>query len=295
MVVIEDAEGPTSIAGLDGRRALGGAGRTTRVLLEVAQLARPQHPPHLVGAGPAQRGVVALREGARARAVPVGAGGRDQADGRAVRGDASCRARSTSAGGPAPPRRSVCARPACSAILGVEIPRARQAEILNALDFDDGRRAGRPGRDAAAGAPRGRHARGGPDRGGRADRRPGAAARDAARSPGRLRRALARAAIAPARAWTRWWVAGCMRRSDGRSPRRARRPPAPGCRGPRARRAGVENPLSEEQSLLRTTLLGSLLDAARATSRAAGTTCACSRPGPCSRRPKRPAAPDGRW
>ena len=60
MVVIEDAEGPTSIAGL-----MGGA-RSEVVRADDARAAggghvgRPEHPPRLVGAGAAQRGLVAL-------------------------------------------------------------------------------------------------------------------------------------------------------------------------------------------------------------------------------------------
>ena len=45
MVVIDDADGPTSIAGVMGGDALGGrATTTTRVLMEVGDVGRPEHP-----------------------------------------------------------------------------------------------------------------------------------------------------------------------------------------------------------------------------------------------------------
>ena len=53
--------------------------------MEVGDLGRPEHPAHLDAARPAQRGLGALREGPLARAGARGAGGRDAADGRAVR------------------------------------------------------------------------------------------------------------------------------------------------------------------------------------------------------------------
>ena len=69
----------------DGRSPLGGAGRHDQGADGGRNLERPQHPPQLVGPGPAQRGLLALREGARARAVHSGPGGLRAADGRAVR------------------------------------------------------------------------------------------------------------------------------------------------------------------------------------------------------------------
>ena len=76
MVLIEDADGPTSIAGVmggarsevvpdDDARADGGG-----------QLERRQHPPHLAQARPAQRGLDPVREAAAARAGDRGPGGR---------------------------------------------------------------------------------------------------------------------------------------------------------------------------------------------------------------------------
>ena len=94
-----------------GRRALGGASRTTTPRAARGRhLERPQHPPHLVGARPAQRGLGALREGAPARAAHARAGGRERADGRAVRRDAAARARSTSAASRAGPAADRAAR-----------------------------------------------------------------------------------------------------------------------------------------------------------------------------------------
>ena len=53
----------------DGRRALGGGGGHHARAAGGRHLERPQHPPHLLGAGAAQRGLRALREGPRPRAV----------------------------------------------------------------------------------------------------------------------------------------------------------------------------------------------------------------------------------
>ena len=101
-------------------------------------------------------------------------------------------------GGDGPPPATIRLRESrVRAILGLEIPRARQARDPRRAGLPDRAGAGRPGRDAAAGAPRRRDTRGRPDRGGRSDRRPGAAAGDAAKAPRSLRRAERRAAPAP--------------------------------------------------------------------------------------------------
>ena len=148
MVVIEDAEGPTSIAGLMGGARSEVQDDTTRVLMEVATWNGPNIHRSLVGARPAQRGLLALREGARARAVHAGPGGRRAADDRAVRRAASPRARSTSAGyRPAPRSDPRCASARVRAILGVAVaPRAPGARSCEALDFARRQRAGRPAR-----------------------------------------------------------------------------------------------------------------------------------------------------
>ena len=135
MVVIEDADGPTSIAGL-----MGGA-RSEVQRADAARadggrhLERPEHPPQLMGAGAAQRGVRALREGAAAGAVHARAGDRDAPDGRAVRrwrGARDDRHRRQTGRR----RRVIVLRDArVKAILGVAVARERQAQILGALDF----------------------------------------------------------------------------------------------------------------------------------------------------------------
>ena len=80
-----------------GRRALGGPRGHDARADGGGQLGRPEHPPHLAAAGPAQRGQRALREGPRARAGDGGADRRHAAHARADRRAARARARSTSA------------------------------------------------------------------------------------------------------------------------------------------------------------------------------------------------------
>ena len=79
MVVIEDADGPTSIAGLMGGARSEVAPRHHARAARGRELERAEHPPHLVGARAAQRGLEPLREGARAGAVHARAGGRERA------------------------------------------------------------------------------------------------------------------------------------------------------------------------------------------------------------------------
>ena len=63
MVVIEDADGPTSIAGLmGGARSEVAAGHDARAA-GGRDLERPEHPPQLVGARPAQRGLRRFEKG----------------------------------------------------------------------------------------------------------------------------------------------------------------------------------------------------------------------------------------
>ena len=130
MLLIDDADGPTSIAGvMGGARSEVEAG-TTRVLMEVGELERPQHPPHLAAARPAQRGLGPLREAAPARAGDGGPGGRDAADDRAVRRARCCPARSTSAARARTPVTIRLRDARVTGLLGAPIPRARSAEIL---------------------------------------------------------------------------------------------------------------------------------------------------------------------
>ena len=148
MVVIDDADGPDLDRGGDGRRALGGRSPTPR-----ACCSRSPHGTGRTSTGPPGRlglrseASGALREGPRARAVHPGPGGRRAADGRAVRREHRCPARSTSAASGPPPQLIRCARRASSAILGVAValaaPGARSSAALGLRRSSDAER--RPG------------------------------------------------------------------------------------------------------------------------------------------------------
>ncbi len=130
MVVIEDADGPTSIAGLmGGARSEVAAGHDARAA-RGRHLERAQHPPHLLGARPAQRGLRALREGPAAGAVHARAGDRHAADDRAVRRERRARHDRRRRRARRRRRRSACARRACRRSSACRSPRERQAEIL---------------------------------------------------------------------------------------------------------------------------------------------------------------------
>ena len=107
MVVIDDAEGPTSIAGVMGGLRSEVNDTTTRVLMEAATWNGPNIQRTSTRLAPAHRGVGALREAALARAGHGGPGARGQADDRALRGatgrrhDRRRRARPAAAGHPA--------------------------------------------------------------------------------------------------------------------------------------------------------------------------------------------------
>ncbi len=91
MVLIEDAAGPTSIAGvMGGARSEVGAD-TTRVLMEAANWNGAEHPSHVAEARAPQRGVGPVREGDTARAGDGRAGRVDSADARPDRRDARAR------------------------------------------------------------------------------------------------------------------------------------------------------------------------------------------------------------
>ena len=60
---------------------------------------------------------------------------------------------------------------------------------------------------------------------------------------------------------------------------------------PMRRVVALENPLSEEQSIMRPTLIGSLLDAARYNAAATGPTSRCSSPAPCTAERRRAGGP----
>ena len=164
-------------------------------------------------------------------------------------------------GGPGPAPAVVRLREArVEALLGVAIARDEQADDPRAarLRRRPGRR--RPRRHRAALAAQRRHARGRPRRGGRAHLGLREAPDHAALAPRRQRAARARAAPAPPRRGR------ARRRRALRDPRlELRRAVARrAARDPRGRpappRRGLANPMSEEQSVLRTTLLGPLLD-----------------------------------
>ena len=149
-----------------------------------------------------------------------------------------------------PRRPSACARRASRRCSASRSPRDRQAEILRALGFGVAEARRRPRRHRARVPAQRRHARGRPHRGGRADRRPREAARDAARAPRRGR--------ARCRAEQR-----LRRRADGRArrPRPVRdrrlelhrpRRSASACAWPPTTRAAapvvIENPMSADHS-----------------------------------------------
>ena len=221
MVVICDADGPTSVAGImggarsevdeqhDARGARGG------------ELERRQHPAQRARLGTAERGLGALREGAVAGSTLEA-----QAIATALMIEL-CGARvlpgTVDVGGPAAAAGAVALRPArVTELLGGEIAPARCREILlrSSSRVEALSSAARPARDRAALPPRRRHPRGRPDRGGRADRRARSPARDAAAA---ARRGRAPDATPSARAGaprTPSPGAACRRSSAGASPTR---------------------------------------------------------------------------
>jgi hypothetical protein len=216
-----------------GRCALGGPGRDKTRADGGRQLERAQHPQHLVGIGPAQRGLLALREGACARAVHIRAGACHTLDDRAVRracasrNDRHCARRCAAtadplaraartgdsgyaggahASGRDPARTRLrggggwrACRPAsdpeCKRARGNQAGRCAGRERTGA---HTGRRCG-AGCGGAACASRGRNPRGRPDRGGRPHPWTGRAAGDAAGTPWRIWPPLDRSAAASPR------------------------------------------------------------------------------------------------
>ena len=196
--VIDDAEGPTSIAGV-----MGGARSEVRDEHDARadggrDLERPEHPAHVDAPGTAHRGVGPLREAAPARAGAGGPGGREQADDRALRRAAGGRDDRRRRPGPGAGHAAPARRAHRAAARSARAARRRGAVPLRAR-LRRGRGARRARRDGAAVAARRRRARGRPDRGGRAAVGPRPHPGDAAVAPRRGRAAGAGAARAPAR------------------------------------------------------------------------------------------------
>ena len=195
MVVICDADGPTSLAGIMGgarRRSARHDARAARG----GELGRRDAAADRARARLAQRSLVALREGLSRRCRSKRRRWRARCSSSSA-ARACCRGRSTSAGRPARRRRSCCASQRVAALLGARgrrrALRARSSTRSASRSTDELRR------DRAAFPLGRRDARGRPDRGGRADRRARAAAGDAAAAARRRRAPDARAARAPPR------------------------------------------------------------------------------------------------
>ncbi len=261
MVVIEDADGPTSIAGLMGGERSEVQPGTTRVLLEVANW----HGPSIHRASWA----LGLRSEASSR-FEKGLAPEQCLWAQAVATrlmielcGASVAPGTIDIGGePLSPPAIRLREDRVRAILGIEVPRARQQEILDALDFQ------------TAAAPDGLDVTPAPVR--REDvTREADLIEEVARIDGldrlpatlpkrrgaygllsheqRLRRRAQDALVGRGLYETVGWTFASPALAD-----RLRLD----ANDPRRDAAVVENPLSEEQSLLRTTLLGSLLDTA---------------------------------
>ncbi len=195
MVLIADAEGPTSIAGIMGGARSEVSDTTTRVLMEAANW-----------------------NGANIHRTSLKLGLRSEASSRFEKQlqpeqamDAEvlatqlmidvCAATALpgtiDVGGPGPAPATIRLRDTrVSGLLGVEVARERSREILEALEFADRGRARWPRRDRSAVPARRRHPRGRPDRGGVAPRSAAGPAGHAAPAPGR--RGSADPAPAPA-------------------------------------------------------------------------------------------------
>jgi phenylalanyl-tRNA synthetase beta chain len=184
-IVIDDADGPTSLAGvMGGARSEVGDG-TTRVLMEVAAWHAPT-----IQRTSTRLGCAARPAGASRRAV-----GGQTMEAQAVAAQLMvelCGARlvpgTIDVGGPASPRADRAAPARVERLLGKPVDAERQVEILRSLEFGV-ETAADPvlRRRPALPRPR-RHPRGRPRRGGRAHRRPRQPARRRCRRAGRRRR-----------------------------------------------------------------------------------------------------------
>ena len=134
MVVILDDDGPTSLAGIMGGSRSEVSEATTRVLMEVASWNGPNIQRTSRKLGAAQRGLVAVREGPVARGCAGGPG--DGLDPDGARVGATLAPGTIDVGGPGPDPARFALRPArVAALLGIDIPAERCAEILEALGF----------------------------------------------------------------------------------------------------------------------------------------------------------------
>jgi phenylalanyl-tRNA synthetase beta chain len=262
MVVIEDDDGPTSIAGVMGGARSEVHDGTTRVLMEVANWVGPNI--HRTSQ------VLALRSEASGR-FEKGLSPEQAMEAQALATTlmvevtgATLRPGTIDVGGEGPPARTIRLRTQKVAdILGMPIPRERQAEILRALelateDADDGLDVTVPHfrrNDVTREADLIEEVA-------RIDgleklpatlpKRRGAAGRLSTEQ--RLRRRAVDALVGRGMHEIVGWSF-----TDPGLARRLRVDDA----DPRARFVALENPMSEQQSVMRTTLLGSLLDAAR--------------------------------
>ena len=292
MVLIADADGPTSIAGVMGGARSEVAGRHHPGADGGGQLGRRQHPPHVAEARPAQRGLGALREAAPARAgawrrrrwrpqlmielcgarlLPghdrrrrPGPAAQDDPPARRARRRACSGSRSRASAAPRSSPRSSSRPRTPPTGLDVTVPAFRRTDVTREADLIE--------EVARLGALR-------------------VAAGHAALAPRRLRAADRRPAAAPPR----------RRRAHRPGPARDRRLEL---RGPRAGRAAAASPTGRWWSS-RTRCRPSSRGCARrcwarcstsasATARAGRARCACSRPAPCtcpSPGPSRPRCP----
>jgi phenylalanyl-tRNA synthetase beta chain len=296
MVVIEDADGPTSIAGLMGGARSEVGEDTTRVLLEVATWAGPNI--HRTGwalglrseaSGRFEKGLAPAQCAyAQALATRLMI---DLCGATVLPGTIDIGSPEREADEVAPPH--VLLREArVQAILGVPVPRARQREILHALDFqtqdaDDGLDVAVPPlrrvdvtREAdlieevaridgleklPATLPR---------------HRPAGRLSPVQRLRRRAVDALVGRGLYETVGWT--FTAPATLQQLRLAPEDPRR----------ARAVALENPLSEEHALLRTTLLGSLLDSAAHNATRGNADLRLFEVGTVFARPARPRPPD---
>ena len=99
------------------------------------ELERDQHPPHLAPARPALGGLLALREAAASGPLPARAGGRLEADGRALRRQAGAGHDRRRGRDPRPARADAACRPGQRACSGWRSPRASRPTYLERLGF----------------------------------------------------------------------------------------------------------------------------------------------------------------